>query len=321
MLGAGLSVGALARRGLPGAAGPAPVDHYLTSGTMPAWASVARSTSGSRVRADTRLIEVLAPNTARLTASPVTGAWLGLLLEPDGLYYGPAAEDVGGSGWQLAGGLTRADIGADSPLRTTDAVSRLANGTVSYAAIQSVPAVQPAAGLTQCWLIRRGTTVTGGIVLRDGTLIAQRFASFLWTDNVLSALSLPASQSGLAMPKGGVVDYGGWYLAWCDCTYPAGDLITALRVDPAQSPVGGAIDVAAAWVVAGTHGYAPSYMPTDVAAVQRYADVLTIDWSLIPALPLVIEYTTLAGAAATPLVLQPGAQPTGLTGIVTRMRQ
>lgn len=306
----------------PRPSGPAPVDHYLTSGTMPPWATVSRSTSGSRVRADTRRIEILGPHTPRLTARPTDGAWLGLLLEGDALYYGPASEDVGGSGWQLISGLTLTPVTADSPLRAGDTVSRLGGGTAVFSSANQASAVQPAAGATQCWLLRRGTSTSGRIVLRDSTTSVPLNATLTWAGDVLTGLVLPSPSAGSAVPAGGVTDYGGgWYLAWVDCTYPSSDSVIALRLDPAQSPVGGSLDVAAAWVVSGTHGYPPSYLPTYAAAVQRYADSLVIDWAQIPALPLTIEYTTLAGAAATPLVLQPGTQPTGLYGIVTRMRQ
>lgn len=323
MLGAGVSVGALARRGPPVSAVIAPVDADLT-GSVPAWLTVARSTAGTRCAAS-GLIVAEPANTARVDFDPVSHAGRGVLLERQSTYYGPASEDAGGTGWTNVSGITVSPVTLNSPLRVSDTVSRIGGGPQSYSGTQAV-GVPSGTGLTQCWLLRNFNSATSGILYRDNVASAQVQAKLTWAAETAGAALVSvvagAATGGITCTACGFVDCGGgWYIAWAAFTFPATTSAHYARINPAQGPVGRYVDVAAVWVTDADATSPPSYLATAGSAVARTADVLAIDWAQLAALPLTLVWTPLAGGAAQSTVVQPGQQPSGLYGRVTRAYQ
>lgn len=320
-LGLGLDLAAQRR---PASAASVAWDYDLTTGVLPPVLSVSRATSGSRIAAS-GLVEIQAANTPRFDHDPLTHDCKGLLVEPQCTYLGIDSENHAAASWLLFGGLQRSTFVYDSPLRTSDSVSRIGNGTQSYSSINPTFYKNSTGRLFQAWIIRNFDSLDGRLVLRDNTATA----SFTWSINWalpgvagsdISSLTLSSATAGLSSYSYGFFRLGGgWWCVWASGLCGAGNSINLGRFDPAQVTIGRSIDIAATWVVEDQFGYSPSYLPTTYGtAITRDADVPVIsDVSR----PYRITYTPLAGGAAQTQDVAAGAQPSALHGRWTRVQQ
>lgn len=316
-LGAGIDLPALAMR-----MSSSLWDYNLTGGTLPPVLSVARAGSGTRINAS-GLIVTEAANAPRFDYNPTTLACRGLLLEPQATYYGPYSEDVGGTGWSLGSGMTLTPVTANSPLRLSDTVSSLGLGTQSFSSVQTSTIVPIGTAETQCWLIRNVDAAKTSIVYRDSTIPVQVSVMITWSSATagaaISSIAATATVSGITCTNYGSVDMGGgWYLVWASFTFPATTSANYLRLDPATSPTGKSVWVAAAWVTTAAASAPPSYTQTTSGSQTRDADVLTLSDT---SRPVEITYTPLTGGAAQTVQVAAGSQPGAITGWVTRVRQ
>lgn len=290
----------------------------LTSGVLPPVLSVTRASTGTRINA-AGLIVTEAANTPRFDYDPATLACRGLLLEPQATYFGLRSEDVATSPWVLSNSLTNTAVTLDSPLRAADSCNRLGGGAQVYSAAQ-YSIVPTTATLTQHWLVRNVDAVASRVCYRDNITAVQINVSIAWASATagaaISSLSV-STGAGVTCTASGYTNYGGgWWLVTATFTTAALNSANVLRFDPAQTTLGRSVDIAAAW---GTYTDTPqSYMPTTTTVVTRDADV-----PLLSDTSRAVEFTylPLAGGAAQTVQVAAGAQPSGVYGWVTRVRQ
>lgn len=295
----------------------------LAAGVLPPVLSVARASTATYIAAS-GLITSAAANEARFDCDPITHAVRGLLIEPQATYLGQKSEDVGVSPWVLGTGLTLTTQTMDSPLRVADTVSRVGSGTASFSAVNLTGAVVSSGRIVQHWLVRNVDSVSSDIVLRDGAVSAQVSVSITWASATagaaISSLSAGSPAGGITCLAASFTPYpGGWHLVAVEYTFSQTNTVNYLRLNPSTSPVGRSVDVAAAWAVQAPVGAGPvSYLQTTSGAQTRDADVLLLSDT---SRAVELTYLPLAGGAAQTVQVAAGAQPSGIYGWVTRVRQ
>lgn len=324
MLGVGVSCAGIALRQPPGAVASALWDYDLTTGVLPPVLSVSRATSGSRIAA-TGLIEIQAANTPRFDHDPLTRDCKGLLVEPQCTYYGIDSDDHSTANWLVSGVLQRQTVVYDSPIRPADSVTRCGNATYDYGSIQPGFDNNATGKLFQAWIIRNFNSFDGRLALYDKSVTTSIKWGINWSlpgvaGSDIASLAPPSATAGLSSYGYGFFSLGGgWWCVWASGMHTPNHVIYPCRFDPAQSPVGKSVDIAATWIIEDQFNYCPSYLPTNYGvSVTRDADVPVISDT---SRPYRVTYTPLAGGAAQIQDVAAGAQPPALPGRWTRVQQ
>lgn len=318
MLGAGLSVGALALRGLPGAAGPALWDYDLTTGTLPPVIAVARATTACRVNAS-GLVVTEPANTALVDHHPTTLVCIGLRLEPQLTNYQPRSSGTVSTDWALVSATAAAAIVCPDGVSRTNSY---AETTANAGHGASAPAINISGASRDidisAWLKHdAGRDPRLALTDRNGNV-----RGYTWDGSGNPTL---AEAAGGATPRQGVFYQNGWLR--CVVRVPigtgAGTVAQHIRARSAgiTTYVGDTSVVLRGFGVMLTEAvdYVPHLIPTTGAAQTRDADVLTL---LDTSRAVEITYSPLPGGAAQVVQFSAGAQPTGLPACwVTRVRQ
>lgn len=257
-------------------------DYDLTAGTLPPVLSVARASTGTRVNA-AGLIVVEAANAPRFDFDPVALACRGLLLEP-----------------------------------------QATNLCVQSRAFATAP-----------WAIGGGTLTANAVAGVDGTTVADTWqyadAAYRWRDDTAAAFVTATTAYSIG---------AGWTRITSTVTAPAG--CTTLRYYAARSDApsrfvycvisctpgqtytashyaqtsGAGMALDAAQIEAGS--VATSWIQTTGTVLTRDLDGLTLSDT---SRAVEFTYLPLAGGAAQTVQVAAGAQPSGIYGWVTRVRQ
>ncbi|HVI99074.1 MAG TPA: hypothetical protein VM657_08420 [Sphingomonas sp.] len=240
----------------------------FTAGTMPPGARLTRASIGSRF--DTAgVMRIEAADVPRFDHDPATGALRGLLIEPQRTNDVTRSTAPDSAAWARSGGIA-ITAGAIAAPDGASVAAVVADTNEAYNSVSQIFGE----------LASRTLSV---FVAKDNVSRASRFpilrASAGTSDLAIDTATGSWSISGAAF-AGEVRDHGTyWRIALQFATCDRVTLYPAVGAGPGWSNAPGTTGSVTVWGFQAEQGAgATSYIPTDAAAANRAADVLSLDW-------------------------------------------
>ncbi|RIA37866.1 hypothetical protein DFR49_3755 [Hephaestia caeni] len=269
----------LARSGAPRAG------FDFTTGALPAGASLARASIGSRFDAS-GVLRIESSNVARFDHDPASSILRGLLIEPEQTNEVLMSEDIGDASWTKLQSPEISRNVADAPTGVPTGDTLRDTNIGQYSGVSQTFAT--IAARTVSLFVRKDTSgrAIRFTVLRGGPPLSDLALDTATGDVKLSG---PGSVSGAAHDCGAF-----WRLVLVNNTaYDSLVIFPAAGASASWTYSAGATGSAVIWGVQAERGaHASSYIPTDTMTATRAADVLTLDWGrfAVPDGPLPLRY-------------------------------